>query len=299
MDKIGILFLPSGPGLSSGPARVFLEPFFAKNAAVGEVVFWDEPSPARGDEIASNSTAVLGQVLDSLEKAAQKLPNRFVILTESFGSLLAELFFDRIVKAGKLRPEQKLVGILHTPPVMDLEAALRLVLSMGAQDLRAQGKAGDAGKLEEMVSAKLGIGTKEFSDGVDLAFTSPTLLPRYFSSESLFGSWAGGFAEPRFQPDAGVRHRILKAIIDERLPTRTTFRPEVRTWVFAGAKDPYRPTCEFKTAVDAANAKRLDPIRFVLFENSHHYPFVDETAKWTPLFEEFLLTCLGPSEYRP
>jgi pimeloyl-ACP methyl ester carboxylesterase len=285
MSELGILFLPSGPGLSSGPAREFLEPILPK---YGKTVFWDEPSANRDEPPAEDPLALCDQIFESLSRAASSLPDRFVILTESFGSILAEAFYARIVQAGRLRSGQKLVGILHTPPVLDLDGSLRHVVKLGAEGLERAGNPA-AGRIREILASKAPIDSAEFGEALDLAFTSPDLLPRYFVSTESFAKWANGFSNPRFQPDPVARTKVLRALVAAKLPRMTTFAPDVPTWVFGGAGDPYRAVKDFEEVVVAARqAKRKDSIEWTAFERSNHYPFVDEPVRWKEAFERFL-----------
>jgi pimeloyl-ACP methyl ester carboxylesterase len=289
MSDLGILFLPSGPGLSSGPAREFLESRLSKH---GKVVFWDEPSEKRGERLADSSKEAFQQVVDSLARAARGLPEHFVILTESFGSIVAEVFYDRVVDGGLLRPGQRLIGILHTPPVLDLEASLRFIVDLGADDLERQGSSEAAKRLREGLSKNPTIESPEFGQALDLAFTSPELLPRYFATGESFARWAKGFTQPEFQPDPETRTRVLRAFTAEGR-TRTTFSPNVPTWVFGGIRDPYRAVKDFEPAIESArrSGSRTEALEWVSFEHSHHYPFIDEPKLWDESLARFLRSC--------
>jgi pimeloyl-ACP methyl ester carboxylesterase len=289
MSELGVLFLPSGPGLSSGPAREFLGSFLSER---GRVVFWDEPSAKRGEPLADSSAEVFTQVIESLVRAANGLPDRFVILTESFGSIVAEAFYDRIVREGRLRSGQRLLGMLHTPPVLDLEASLHFIVGLGAEDLERKGDSATAKRLRETLNAYPAIESPAFGQALDLAFTSPDLLPRYFATGDAFARWAAGFAKPEFQPDPDTRTKILSAFVAEGLVT-TTFAPDVPTWVFGGVRDPYRAVKDFEEAIESARrtGARTQALEWVSFERSHHYPFVDEPALWEESFTRFLRSC--------
>jgi pimeloyl-ACP methyl ester carboxylesterase len=287
MSELGILFLPSGPGLSSGPAREFLEPILPQ---YGKTVFWDEPSVNRGEPPADDPEALCDQIFDSLRRAVDSLPDRFVILTESFGSILAEAFYTRVIQAEGLRPSQKLMGILHTPPVLDLDGALRHVVKLGGNDLESAGNSA-AARIWEILASGAAVDSAEFGEALDLAFTSPNLLPRYFATMEAFAKWANGFSNPRFQPDPVARTKVLRALVAAKIPRETTFAPDVPTWIFGGAGDPYRAVKDFEEAVVAARKeKRKHPIVWTAFERSHHYPFVDEPARWKEAFERFIRT---------
>lgn len=252
MGELSVLFLPSGPGLSSGPAQVFLADVLS---ARGKVTFWDEPSASRGQRLSADPRALWDSLFESMFHAVDAFTSDFVIVTESFGSLLAEEFARRrrADAAGK-----RLRGLLHTPPVMDLREAYRSLF-------RRAGQSGGA------VDRKVDLSSPEFARALDDAFADPDLLPAYFASRGTFQRWLDGFAGPGKAPDSAVRDALLTAV--ERTGARTTmeFDSEAPSWVCIGGKDPYEPA-RFRPA--------KGPERWIEFADSRHYPFIDEPIRW-------------------
>jgi hypothetical protein len=252
MGELSVLFLPSGPGLSSGPAQVFLADVLS---ARGKTTFWEEPSVARGGRVPADPRALWDSLFESMTAAVDAFGGDYVIVTESFGSLLAEEFARRCRnRASGKRP----LGLLHTPPVMDLREAYRTILR------RVE-------KREDAEAQALDFSTPEFRRALDDAFADSELLPSYFSSRHAYAKWLGGFTGPGKAPDAAVRDALLAAVERTGAATAMRFDSEAPTWVCIGGKDPYAPA-RFRPATG--------PERWIEFADSRHYPFVDEPTRW-------------------
>ncbi len=263
MTKLGLLFLPSGPGLSPGPARIFLNDTFNR---FGESIFWSESSAIPGSLSAMKPREVWDALFESIRKAVEKLPPEFVIVTESFGSLLAEEFIRRHGK--KFPAGRRLLGILHTPPVMNLGEAYRTILLRG-------GKAPAA-----LTGGEIDFRDPAFILNLDLALANPAVLPAYFRKSEEFAKWAAGFSKPEDAPRPDLRNAILFGMAESGARTEIVFDSNVPTWVCVGAHDPYRPM-DFRRDDDGA--------KWFNFEESSHYPFVDEFPRWvSEVFEPFV-----------
>jgi pimeloyl-ACP methyl ester carboxylesterase len=279
MDRIDVLFLPSGPGLNAGPASVFLRELFS---ASGRAVFWNEPSAQRGEAVESDDRKCWDALVLSLVKAAESFPGRFAIVTESFGSILAEVLFTELQARGH---EGRVAGILHTPPTLDLWGVFRSVMKIGEGDFR---KSGDTDRLERMlalasrVDSDPRIGSNDLHAGVSLAFESPVIMTHYFRSLEMLGRWASGFGLPGCGPEPEMRDRILRGLGDAKIPLRTTFFPDVPTFVCAGGYDPYQPLSAFESVVDQARQVpgRKTAIVWKAFADTGHYPYADDFAAW-------------------
>jgi hypothetical protein len=286
-EKNGILFLPSGPGLNSGPARLYLSDLFAET---GKTVFWNEPSVQRDDSLPSDDGELWSGLLESLDRSAQALPERFVIVTESFGSLIAEALFTRMAKSGQA---SRVLGILHSPPVLDLWGAFRTVLNLGAKDFQDSGDTIRSSEMTELIretDADPSINSPALLSGVALAFESAALLPRYFRSLETLGQWATGFNQPGFAPEPELRNRILNGMRKKGAATRTTFAPDVPTFVCGGATDPYQSLGGFEAAVESTRViQRKNRVTWIPFPEAAHYPHVDAFPRWrTEVWTPFL-----------
>jgi pimeloyl-ACP methyl ester carboxylesterase len=259
---LGILFLPSGPGLSSGPAEVFLTEVLSSQ---GQVAFWSESLAPRAFESGKTSEVLWDTLFESIGVSARGLPNDIVIVAESFGSLLAEEFVNR--SEAFLRTGQKIRGLLYSPPVMDLREAYRIILKR-------------AGETEAIAGASIDLSSPAFLAALDRAMAVPSILPGYFRRPESFAKWAGGFAEAGKVPNVEFRNLILNAIQSLNLPTKMNFSSKLPTWICVGDDDPYRPS---RPQPD------LGHVKWVSFEGSAHFPFVDEPNRWrSEIFLPFL-----------
>lgn len=279
MTKPDILFLPSGPGLSSGPSRIFLEKLFS---VAGKVVFWNEPSALRGDQITSDDLGSWQQLVSSLYDATKAFSGPFVIVTESYGSILAEVLYAELVKKGE---HGSVCGILHSPPTLDLITVFETVIQLGEKDFREDGDFVREKRLQaftQAVKSDRRIDSAALHAGVTLAFESPRILMHYFRHLEVLGRWAGGFALPGFAPEPDMRDRILRGMGLGHAPTQTLFAPDVPTTVCVGAFDPYAPLSEFTERVAKAQAipGRKHAIVLEAFSDSGHYPHLDEFTVW-------------------
>lgn len=277
MAKMGVLFLPSGPGLNSGPAKLFLAETLE---AAGPTVFWNEPSVQRGETLPSDDGALWDGVVRSLERAAATLEGRFAIVTESFGSILAEALYARMGAESRAR----VAGILHTPPVLDLLAAFRRVLELGRADFVADGDSVRAARMAAIIGEAekdSRIDSAALHRGIALAFESPRLMSHYFRSAEILERWASGFGTPGFAPEPEMRDRILRGMAVRNAAATTTFAPDVPTWVCGGGSDPYQTPDDFTRAIRGANRQtRRFPVEWRAFPEAGHYPHVDAFARW-------------------
>lgn len=277
MGGLGILFLPSGPGLNSAPAKLYLEKTFKVSK---KTVFWNEPSTLRGDRVSSDDGKLWDEIGASLVRATETFSGSFVIVTESFGSILAEVLFARL----KPDMQARVAGILHSPPVLDLFLAFRKILELGLDDFKSLGDTERVAQITTLireVEVDPRIETASLHRGVALAFESPSLMPRYFRTLDTLGRWASGLGAPEFAPDPEMRDRVLRGMGERGAATRTTFAPDVPTWVCGGGSDPYQPIDAFEAAIRAANRNsRRHPIEWRPFPEASHYPHVDAYARW-------------------
>jgi pimeloyl-ACP methyl ester carboxylesterase len=277
-EPAGILYLPSGPGLNSGPPKVFLESLFR---SLAPTIFWNEPSEQRGDSVPSDDGALWRELVDSLVRATDKLPERFVIATESFGSVLAEILYRRLREEGRA---DRIVGIFHSPPVMEMTKSFRRVIELGAEDFNVAGDSVRHCRLVALQAASAAdprIDSRSLLDGIVLAFESPALLPRFFRSTETLSKWASGFAAPGFAPEPQMRERYLCGIAANRVPAVTIFAPDVPTFVCQGEFDPYHKVMDVHGVVQAANASgRKHPIQYLEIKDAAHYPQCDRFDTW-------------------
>lgn len=271
-ETLGIVFLPSGPGLSSGPARGFLEPVFAGR---GPYCFWHEPSLKRGDSPSPDPTTRWNELFDSIASAVESLPGDFVFVTESFGSVLAEEFVRR---RGTQIGARRLRGILHTPPVLDLFHAFRTILRRGAVNYRDDAKPEWADRLEA-ASAFTRLDDPALFKGLDFAFSHPAVMAAYFRQVEGMAKWMDGFAASAADaPDNSVRDAILTGLEAAGADVRLRLDSPVLTEVCVGALDPYGPV-----------QPPANPIRWTIFPDSSHYPYVDQPDLWaTEILDPFL-----------
>lgn len=267
MGGLGILFLPSGPGLNSAPAKLYLEKTFKVSE---KTVFWNELSGLRGDSIPSDNGKLWDEIGTSLVRATETFSGSFVIVTESFGSILAEMLFARL----KPDMQARVVGILHSPPVLDLFLSFRKILELGERTEQMSAFIREVDLDPRIENASL-------HRGVALAFENPSLMPRYFRTLDTLGRWASALGTPEFAPDPEMRDRVLLGMGARGAAIRTTFSPDVPTWVCGGGLDPYQSTDAFEAAIHNANrSSRCHPIEWRPFPEANHYPHVDAHARW-------------------
>jgi len=299
MSELGVLFLPSGPGLSSGPAQVFLTRVFA---ATGKTIFWNEPSVARGDQLPVGNVEIWRNLIRSLVKAARSFTTPFVIVTESYGSLLAERLYEELSAVGEAH---RVAGILHTPPTLDLLRVFRTVMEMGIYDFQATGdhvRESQMAEFKREVDLDPRIDSPALLAGIDLAFQSSQIMMRYFRNLESLGRWAGGFAAPGFAPDSEMRDRILKGIGAVGASVQTTFAPDVPTMVCVGGFDPYEKLSSFEDAIAKAMVRpgRKSQIAWAPFPERGHYPYSDELERWVAeAWEPFLHLVHARPRVRP
>ncbi len=279
MSEMGILFLPSGPGLNSGPAKGYLEDLFRRT---GPTLLWNEPSATRGDSVPAGDAPAWKNLVNSLVAAARSFTAPYVIVTESYGSILAEVLYAELTKQGL---QSGVAGILHTPPTLDLYRVFRAVLRMGEADFHASGDEDRARRMAELsraVDADPRIDSPALFSGVGLAFESPALMTHYFRTIDTLMRWAGGLGGPGCAPEPEMRDRILRGMGMNRVSLRTTFAPDVPTFVCAGGHDPYESLDAFALAVAAARAvpTRKRPLEWIAFPELGHYPYADAFADW-------------------
>ncbi len=283
----GILFLPSGPGLSSGPAQIYLRPVFEK---LGRFHFWDEPTPTRDGIVFPETEGEYWDFLvDSLEKNALDLGERVVVVTESFGSLLAEILYARLRARGL---ETRIVGILHTPPVVDLNWAFLSASQLAIELFFEQGDSENAAELTTMVERFIEEPTAERIDvAMTLTFGAPGLSEKFFRIPQTLQEWMGGFGQPGLAPEPDMRLRVLNGMRSRGVDRRTLLTPDVPTVVVTGGYDPYQKPSDFSEWIDKANAQpRVHPVEWKPMPTAGHYPHVDETEAWKreiwdPFFE--------------
>lgn len=290
MTKPDILFLPSGPGLNSEPSKIFLEELFA---LTGRTIFWNEPSALRGDTVVTDDLGAWHGLVDSLVNTARSFSGPFVIVTESFGSILGEVLYAELVKSGE---QGRVSGVLHSPPTLDLITVFRKVLGMGEIDFRKRGDFEREARIQALgreVDSDRRIDSAALHQGVTLAFESPEIMLHYFREIETLTRWAGGFAKPGFAPEPDMRDRILRGMGLSGAPTQTTFAPDVPTMICAGAFDPYEPLSAFTDRVAKAQNTpgRKHAVVLEIFSKSVHYPHIDEfeawrDRAWTPFLEQ-------------
>ncbi len=279
MSQMGVLFVPSGPGLNSAPAREFLAPIFERT---GRTVFWNEPSSFRGNPPPPGDLPAWENLVASLAASARSFTSPFVVVTESFGSLLAEALYRELAMTGDAN---RIAGFLHTPPTIDLLHVFRRSLEMGQDDFA---ELGDAPRLERMkrLLAELErdprIDSPALLEGVVLAFESPKIMTHYFRTQDSLMRWAGAFGTPESAPEPAMRDRILRGMGAANAPLRTTFAPDVPTFVCAGDHDPYEPLSVFAGLVETARKSpgRRSEIVWHPMRESGHYPYADQPEQW-------------------
>lgn len=292
-NKVGILFLPCGPGLNSAPAQVFLTPIFRH---FGPAIFWDEPSEQRGQIVPDRPKLHWQLILETLEAASDQFDGEFVIVTESFGSILAEALFQRLSEKGK---SHRVKGILHTPPVLDLRSSFLKVLRMAERDFLNAKETVRLEFLRRLIMATIkseSLADPSLMEAIVVAFESPKLLPRFFKNIQTLNHWATGFGEAGYAPEPEMREKILKAMNESGHSGKMTFAPDVPTWICTGEFDPYQSLAEIKMAVNGINhrAGRIHPVKTQVLRDVGYYPYADDPDRWekevmTPFWQTVVL----------
>lgn len=278
-SDLSILFLPSGPGLNSAPAKLFLQPVFDRLATS---FFWNEPSLQRGQIIPDDPRQLWELTLDSLESAVDSLPGKVAVITESFGSVMAEALYARLIEKKK---EGRIAGILHSPPVLDTRKAFLKILYVSEFDFRSTGNVALADELRQLITlAQKGshLADPSLLEAITIAFSSSSYLPRYFREISKIGHWASAFAQEGFAPEPEMRGKVLAAIDAVGGSAKTEFAPDIYTWVCGGEFDPYQTLTEFEQAIHQVNLRpgRKNLVTWIPIAGTSHYPFVDVPLIW-------------------
>jgi hypothetical protein len=220
-------------------------------------------------------------LLDSLDRAVAQLPYAVGIVTESFGSLLAESLYSRLAERGEA---ERIRAILHSPPVLDLYSALRTILGLGQKEFKRAGDVVRGNALQALID-KLdrdpGLGSPSLHAGIDLAFESAEVLRSYFRTDENFSKWLTGFGIPGCAPESKLRDRILRGMDQVGAPATLTFAPDAPTFVCAGGGDPYQKMSDFEAAIAKTRGmKRRYPVEWHPFAEAAHYPHVDAFPRW-------------------
>lgn len=274
MNSNAFLYFHGGPGLNSLAEQHLLGPLFADYRQ--SIFFWNEPSKFRpsGD-------------LFSTERAYSALTasmHRFVKEHTSTGHpahVILHSFAVNPFLQKSIEEPQRIASLTIIAPAFDFWSSLRRIVGLAISDFEADSP-GVSRQLEQCLKDSKKPFDAKMREAIQLAATDAKLFTNYWRNTAAMNEYFGCWQERGAQLDLDSFFSVLT-----ELATITTARADgaqiaIPTKLIFGKHDPI---------IDAKKETLLTEKIFssgdyITFENSAHYPHLEEAKRFVSLMCE-------------
>jgi len=250
-----LMLMHGGLGLD----HTWFKPWFSDLADMAQVIYYDHRGNGRSERLSSFDGVTHETWVEDAEALRQHIgADQIVLFGHSYGSFLAQEY--------ALRHQDRLKGLIlcAAAPVIDYMELLQ-------QRAAARNMPDQLAALGEAFS-------RPMTDDADFESTWERVLPLYFKDEVPAGLGEGalfcGDAWNHVNANCLPTFNVLDGLPDIEVPTL----------IVTGTHDWTTPPVEGGQRIHEA----IPGSEFVLFENSAHYPFIEEHDRFVGLVRDWM-----------